>query len=515
MPESFSFGQLDLNLVSGLEGQQQGRPDPATPFRIALLGDYSGRAARGLGETGAALAARRALPIDRDDYDEVMKKLGVRLRLTLAGDPVDLSFTELDDFHPDRLFERVELFRTLRETRERLENPRTFAAAAREVRNWAQIPVAGPTPGSDKTPATPDEEGSLLDQILSGGAGGRPVAARLPPDVAEWNSFLRRIVEPHLAPDADPQQEELVAAVDEATSQLMRALLHHPDFQALEAAWRAVYFLTSRLETGTDLKLLLLDVSREELAADLTSVEDLSRTGLYKLLVEQTTGTRGGAPWALLVGNYRFGAAREDAELLGRLARLAQLAGAPFLAGAHEKLVGSPSLAISSDPEGWDDSLSGADGEAWTALRQLPAAVYTGLALPRFLLRLPYGAETDRTEAFEFEEIEGGQDHEAYLWGNGSFACACLLGQAFSLEGWDLRPGTVLEIEGLPLHVYRAEGESRLKPCAEVLLTDRAAETILDRGVMPLLSHRDEDIIRLARFQSMAHPLAPLAGRWE
>jgi type VI secretion system protein ImpC len=72
----------------------------------------------------------------------------------------------------------------------------------------------------------------------------------------------------------------------------------------------------------------------------------------------------------------------------------------------------------------------------------------------------------------------------------------------------------VRDIEGLPVHVYQEDGEPKLKPCAEVLLTERAAEVILDKGPMPLVSFAGSDRVRLLRFQSIASPPAPLAGRW-
>jgi type VI secretion system protein ImpC len=144
----------------------------------------------------------------------------------------------------------------------------------------------------------------------------------------------------------------------------------------------------------------------------------------------------------------------------------------------------------------------------------LTQANWLGLALPRFLLRLPYGKQTESTETFAFEEFLAAPRHEDYLWGNPALACAYLLGEAFSESGWNLRPGEINEINGLPAHVYRADGESVLKPCAEALLTEDAAEAILDQGLMPLLSMKGSDSVRSVRFQSIAEPAAPFAGRW-
>ena len=133
---------------------------------------------------------------------------------------------------------------------------------------------------------------------------GLPHPSRAPD---EWTSLLHRIVAPHLVPKADPRQAELLTLIDRATSAQMRALLHLPEFQALESAWRAVFFLVRNLETNARLKLLLIDVSKEELATDLDSREDLGSTGTYQLLVEKTVGTPGAEPWAVMAGNFSFG----------------------------------------------------------------------------------------------------------------------------------------------------------------------------------------------------------------
>jgi type VI secretion system protein ImpC len=435
--------------------------------------------------------------VDRDSLDEVMAKLGVEIRLPLgkAGPPLALRFRELEDFHPDRILERVDLLGRLGEARRQPSDPGASAAAA-------------------PSPTTADlVSGDLLDQVLE--TTEAPSSATGPsPDASAWGAFLREIVRPHLVSRDDPRQAEMIAAVDEAAAVLLRAILHHPDFQALESAWRAVWFLVSRLETGEQMQLSLIDVSRDELAADLASGESLRATGTYRLLVEETVETPGAEPWAVLAGNYTFGPGRADAEMLGCLARIARRAGAPFLAAAHPRLLGCASLAETPDPEDWRLRAEAGDRKAWQSLRALPEAVSIGLALPRFLLRLPYGPETDPAERLDFDEMPGEPVHEHYLWGNPAVACACLLGQGFGRSGWGMRPGTAQEIGGLPIHVYRSGGEPKATPCAEVVLTQRVAEAILDRGVMPLLSFKGRDTVRPARFQSLADPPARLAGRW-
>ena len=335
------------------------------------------------------------------------------------------------------------------------------------------------------------------------------------PTESDWGAYLRKVVSPYLVPGIGDEQAALTERVDEATGAQMRALLQHPAFQEVEAAWRAVHLLVRRLETDEGLRLYLLDLSKDELAADLAGADGLRATFTYRLLVEQTVGTPGAAPWAVLTGNYTFGLTAEDVLLLARMGLLAQAAGASFLAAADSRLFGCAALAATPDPDDWDAAPAGEAGEVWAALRGTPQARYLGLAAPRFLLRLPYGADASATEAFAFEELAADHPHDAYLWGNPAFACALLLGEAFNRAGWGLRPGMIQEIGSLPTHVHEEDGESLLQPCAEVVLRERAIERMLAAGVMPLLSIQGSDKVRLARFQSLAEPPTALAGRWQ
>jgi type VI secretion system protein ImpC len=507
-PLSLKIG--GINLTAGEPGAPS-VPREDTPFRMLVLGNFSG------GQRPATpLAQRRPVRVDRDNLDEVLARLGVRAHVAAAPGSASLlpiSFRELDDFHPDRLYEGLETFEALRDLRRRLENPSTFAAAAAEVRGWAGAPAPEAAVPAEARP-TEGYGGDVMAELLAASEAAR---AQTPPQspAGDWKAFLRQIVAPHLAAETGPDQAELIARVDEATGAHMRAILHHPAFQAVEAAWRGLFLLTRRLDTDEGLQLFLLDASKEELAADLGAPEDLRTSGSYKLLVEQAVGTSGAAPWAVFVGNYTFGPTAEDALLLARLGLVAQSAGAPFVAAAESRLFGCASLAAAPDPDDWQDSASPEAWPVWEALRRAPQAAYLGLAAPRFLLRLPYGASGGTLERFDFEEMPDGSRHDDYLWGNPAFAVALLLGRAFNHTGWSLPSGLLQEIEGLPAHVYEEDGEKCLKPCAEVLLTDRALEHILEAGVMPLLSVQGRDLARLARLQSLAEPPQPLAGRWQ
>ncbi|CAN5670278.1 hypothetical protein BH23GEM7_BH23GEM7_12060 [soil metagenome] len=506
MPDPRSRSQVVLDIGLGQDPLPAvTRPD--TPFRIALLGNLRGHA-----HAAQDLAARRPVLVDRDDFDEVLASFAPELDIQLGedGPRITVGFRELDDFHPDRLYERLPLFQSLRELRQRLSDPRSFGAAARELQGDAPASPAATAPAAPREGAA----ASVLDQILTESVGPAPDPAAKPaagpPARDDLQEYLRRVVAPHLLPGRDPRQPELLAQVDATISDQMRALLHHPDFQALESLWRGVYFLVRRLETNSLLRLYLIDASQEEIAADLAAQHGLESTGLYQLLVGSSTEAPGADPWALLVGDLAFGPAEEEIGLLERLAQLAGVAGAPWLLAAHPQLVGLDSFATPPELSRWQAP----ENPAWEAFRRTPAARFIGLAAPRFLLRLPYGEDAEPCDAFDFEELPPPPVHEHYLWGNPALACALLLGETFSEAGWQMRPGMHREISGLPLHLVRNDGAATVQPCAETLLTERAAARLMDAGVMPLASMKEHDAVLLVRFQSVAAPLAALAGRW-
>jgi len=519
MSKSSSIGDMQFNLIAQ-QPAVESRPDPEAPFRIAILGDYSGRANRHVKHS----LASRPIAVDCDNLDSVLGKLNVTLHLPVAGssdERIELRFGELEDFHPDRIYNRLELFQAIKKTRKDLLNASTFDAAAAEVRSWAQLSDESPATAANDAPIAEWSDSSSLNppdndsfaQLL-GKPAVIPETVPQPRSSSPVAALLKQIVGPYIVPSADPHQNALVEAVDAATSKQMRMILHDPAFQALESAWRSLDYLVRNLETDEQLKLYLMDISKAELADDLASCQDLSTTGTYKLLFEEAVGMPGGQPWAVVVGDYTFDATANDANMLGRIATIATHARSPFLAKGHSRLLGCESFTATPSPENWTCSMDAQATEAWDAVRRLKQASSIGLAMPGFMLRLPYGAQTDPIDSFEFEEIEGSGDDGIYLWGNPAFICAYLLGQEFGQQGWRFTPGSGMEIDDLPAHTYKQDGESKMTPCAEAWLSDSTASQILDKGFMPLLSIQNRDGILFSRFQSIAEPAKNLAGRW-
>lgn len=510
---------VDVILTAG-EPYPSGRPDPDVPFRMLIMGDFSGRDIGQDRDKQRAPANRRPLRVDRDNIQDLTGKLDVSLHCPLLGDrapSITLKFAELDDFHPDRLVHQVEPLRKLLDIRRRLANQSTFPQAADEIRAWTQLQKPGKAQSilPESLPRQAEGgsllTGNLLDQMLEQAPTSVP---NLRP--TDWQAFLQSIVSPYTVPKEHPMAQELTAQVDAAMSQIMRILLHDPVFQQAEAAWRGLSFIVDRLETDSQLQLYLLDLPKSELATDLQNRDDLQGTMLHRLLVHEAVRTPGAHPWAVVGGLYTFDRTTEDVAILERMARLCKEAGAPFLAAASPSVVGCSSFGTMPDPDDWKlTAAQEREQEGWNHLRHLPEASYLGLALPRFLLRLPYGQETEPISSFTFEEMMGVPNHEDYCWGNPIFAGLVLMGQAFSESSWEMTPGSIKEIEGLLLHVHPNEsGESVTTPCAEALLTERAAERLLEEGLMPFVSYKDQDRIRLVRFQSLASPATSLNGPW-
>ena len=356
-------------------------------MRLLLIGDFSGMPLA----DRPPLASRPTHKVDVDTLDVVMQRLGPRMRVPTG----EITFQRIDDFHPDALFNRVELFEALRQART--------------------------NPPAQNTAAGNDDLGRLLGKPADSPAAPGPAAA-----AGGIDALIRKIVAPHIVKDTTAGTKSYLAAVDAAIATEMRTLLHDPAFQALESAWRGVQWLTSSLELDGPLQLHLFDVTREELVADVIAAGGkLAQTGIYRALVDRWRNVPGGEGWSVLAALFDFGPSTADVGLLAALGLIASNAGGPLLAGADLSLI-----------DAGEDSL-----EDWTALRRSEAATWIGLAAPRVLLRMPYGKASDPIEAFAFEECVGEPAPNELLWANGSLAATLLIGRAFNERGWDMEPG--------------------------------------------------------------------------
>lgn len=474
------------------------------PFRMLVLGDWAGDAENG------SLSPAKPIVIDRDNFDDVMAKLGVRADITIGeGDVISLKFNELDDFHPDNIFRQLDVFEKLRGLRKDLNSDETFYRAAREVRGMFDI---ADTPPPDPMDITEEPADNLLDAILGQPSGGAPKPK--PKTSTDLGNLISDLVRPHLVSVDEDEKAGTVAAVDAATGSLMRAILRDKKFKELEAAWRGLYFLVRRTETDTDLKIYILDVPKNDLADDLKDADDLSRTDLYKHLI--TDGMEAGLEntYALVLGNYELHANIEDIALLIRVSKIAAAANAPFISHIHPSIFGIGSFDEKPEYRDWNIPDGSDRGKLWSALRGQAESRYLGIAAPRFITRLPYGRETEPAETFAFEEFDEHFTHEDYVWANPCFIIGNLLANSYSNYGWEMGERLMQDIENLPVHVYENKGETIFKPCAEILMTEAGCDRLMNFGFMPLASFKNTDRVKVARFQSISDPVRALKGIW-
>lgn len=489
-------GRMEFEFM--LKPKSAARRSADAPMRILILGDFSG------GRNDSPLLERRIYPVDIDNFDKVLASIKPQLHL---ADGEVLRISDLDDFHPDALYKNLTLFQKLRDLRKRLQDSGTAAAALAELQTNRHEPAAA-EPGSENGDNAAGGDENMFQRLLGRDPGEPAQPKRVPESI---DRFIQNIVGPHIVSAADTQQ--YIDGIDSSISEQMRSILHQGDFQQLESAWLGAFWLVSNLETGEELKLYLMDIGKQALAEDLSGAgPQLNQSALFKRLVEQSAGTAGGNPWSLLIGNYFFGAVEADLNTLAAMGALASHAGGPFLAGADASLLGCRSLLDTPEPDAWQ--LEPDFAGQWQALRQSASAPWLGLALPRILLRLPYGAKTEPIDRFDFEEQTPAREHENYLWGNPAFACGLLIGRTFRSYGWSRGPGDDLDIDDLPSHTYQDQGESAMQACAELYLSERHADAILARGLMPVLSYRNRNQVRLANFRAIAEPAQALAGAW-
>jgi len=484
------------------------RRDPGSPFRILVLSDFSGRTSRGVREDSAAIMSRPVRTVDVDNFYAELSRMAPRIE-TAAG---TVEVDDIDDLHPDALFDRLDVFKELRNTRKRLMDPSTFAEAAAGL-SAAEPPVAGEG-GDDGGEESPEAAaGTTFEQLLGGKAAGTPTV-RTTGGQVDVTGFIRNLVARHIVPGTDPRQDQFVSSVDAAVSFLMRSVLADRSFQVVEAAWRSLHGLVTGVETTEELRISYFDITREELFEDLKNAgPDLAMSGFRQKAIEGAAGGPGGEPWSLIVGDFVFEPELTDVGFLAALGGLAAGAGAAFVAGASPRFLGLETIHGNADPMHWSGVPADVAGP-WAELRKSELAKWIGLGFPRVLLRLPYGKGTDEIDRFAFEEADVTAGHESLLWGNPGMAIARLLARSFTRRGFRMEPGDELDIDDLPAFSYREDGEAKMYPCAEAYISERGAEAMLPHGLIPVLSWKNRPAVHVVRFQSIADPATPLAGPW-
>ena len=456
--------------------RQRDDDDDIPPFRVLVLGDFSGRPRA----ERAPLAERRAVRVDIDNFEAVFARLapvaeiaglqdthGVALRIPLAA---------MDDFCADAVL--------------------------------ARLPAQPPAPASAPASVTPapapeaEDTAAMMKRLLGGElpAGSPALAAvqatRKVDDAVD--RFVRQLVgDPVAAPPAP-----VPAGSNAAAAALLRHVLRDPAWRHLEGAWRAVDRFVRELDMADgQVRLELLDGRADELLADLGDAGgDPARAAI-------TTALKGdGRGCDLVVSLEEFGPGLAELSLLGGLAAVAAAQGAVLLAGA------APALAAvaSSDDE---QVLAANESRVWRALRESALAPRIGLTFPRLLARLPYGPRNDPVAAFPFDELaDASADslHDRLVWRSAALDAALLLAQGHAQGGVESQ----VQLSDLPAFIDRSGDEPRLQAVAEAYLGERDVAVLQGAGLITLQSDRRVPNARVSGWQSITAGGGALAGSW-
>jgi type VI secretion system protein ImpC len=340
------------------------------------------------------------------------------------------------------------------------------------------------------------EGGSLLEEILAEtkmtpGDEGYEIAK---PGV---QAFIAELVTPKREGEKIDKAlvDALIAEIDAKLSKQIDEIIHHPTFQKLESAWRSLKFVIDRVDFRENIKVELLNCSKEDLLADFEDAPEVPKSGLYKSVYSAEYGTFGGRPFGAMVANYDFGPGPQDIALLQKCASVATMSHAPFFAAAGPGFFGLKDYLNLPNLKDLKSLFEGPQYTKWQAFRESEDARYVGLTLPRFLLRLPFGANTVPVKAFNYEEDVVGK-HDAYCWGNAAFAMATRIADSFAKFRWCpniIGPQAGGTVENLPLHQYEAMGEIQTKIPTEIVLTERREFELSEEGFIGLTYRKDSD----------------------
>ncbi len=355
------------------------------------------------------------------------------------------------------------------------------------------------------------QEASLLDQILDDGKLARDDTQK------EWakdvlSEFVSQIMEGTMvvSKDTEAMINARIAQIDQLLSNQLNEIMHHADFQKLEASWRGLKYLIDQSETGETMKIRVMNVSKKDLLKDMEKASEFDQSAMFKKVYEEEFGMFGGASYGVLVGDYEFGKHPQDMALLEKVSQVAAAAHAPFIAAPSADMFNLDSFTDLGTPRDLAKIFQSAEYAKWRSFRESDDAKYVALAMPHILMRLPYGQDNVPVEAFNFEENVDGTDHSKYLWGNAAYALATRMTSAFAKYHWcaairGVEGGGL--VDGLPVHNFKTdEGDVALKCPTEIAITDRREKELADLGFVPLVHCKGTDYAAFFSTQSANKP---------
>lgn len=306
--------------------------------------------------------------------------------------------------------------------------------------------------------------------------------------------------------------DSMIARLDEQLSVQLNEIIHAPEFQKIESAWRGMHYLVFNSETDTSLKIRFMNVSKEELYREFKVYPGArwDQSPIFKKLYEAEYGQLGGEPFGCVIGDYYFDHSPTDIQLLRDVSKVAAASHAPFFAAANSSLLGMDSWNELSNPRDIGKVFDTPDYAAFKSLRDQPDSRYVGLCMPRVLARQPYGAKSEPVEEFAFEEDTDGHKGEKYAWMNAAYAMATNINRAYKEYGWTVRIRGVQsggEVVNLPTHTFPTDdGGIDLKCPTEIAISDRREAELSKAGLLPLIHRKNTDKAAFIGAQSLYKP---------
>ncbi len=316
-----------------------------------------------------------------------------------------------------------------------------------------------------------------------------------------------------MADDAYKNIAAIIAEIDHKLSEQINLILHHEEFQSLESAWRGLHYLVSNTETDEKLKLRFMDISKDDLRRNMKRYKGIAwdQSPLFKQIYEEEYGQLGGEPYGCLVADYFFDHSAPDVDLLSSIGKVAASAHMPFITGASPSVMQMDSWQELANPRDLTKIFTqNLEYAAWNSLRQSEDSRYIGLAMPRFLARVPYGINTNPVDDFNFEEVTNGADHTKYVWANAAYAMAVNINRSFKEYGWctmirGVESGGV--VENLPCHTFPTDdGGVDMKCPTEIAISDRREAELAKNGFIPLVHRKNTDYAAFIGAQSLQKP---------
>lgn len=357
------------------------------------------------------------------------------------------------------------------------------------------------------------EKESLLDEVIKIGVRSREESQR-DSFVKMIESYVTETLDPSMviAKGATKTVTAWISAIDAVISKQLNEIMHHEEFQRLEAAWRGLNQLVMNTETGESIKIRVLDISKKDLLRDFQAAAEFTESALWKKIYEYEFGLYGGDPYGCLVGDYEFDRSPQDIELLDHISHVAAAAHAPFLSAASSQMFGLDSFTDLPNPRDLAKVFDKANPEnaKWLSFRDSEDSRFVALTLPHVLGRLPYGSRTAQVDTFGFEEDVDGADHSKYLWMNSAYQLAQRMTEAFAQHHWCVAivgPEGGGMCGGLPIHTFRnREGNVGSKCPTEVLIPDTREKELSDLGFIALLNRKNTDYAAFFGANSVQRP---------